>query len=104
MPPIVMLVAAALAFSTGGVFMKLSNGLSRPAPTASFLALFVAGAALQALGMRRDDFSVAYIFVLGLEVVVTVLLSVFYLHESLPLSRLAAVLLVVAGIVWLRAT
>ena len=84
--------------------MKLSSGLSRPAPTAGFLILFVAGATLQALGMRRDDFSVAYIFVLGLEVVVTVLLSVLYLQESLSLSRLAAVLLVVAGIVWLRAT
>jgi multidrug transporter EmrE-like cation transporter len=99
-----MLLTAALAFSTGGVFMKLSQGMSRPAPTAAFLALFIAGAALQALGMRRDDFSVAYIFVLGLEVVVTVLFSVFYLHEALPLSRLAAVLLVIAGIGWLRFT
>jgi multidrug transporter EmrE-like cation transporter len=99
-----MLVAAALAFSAGGVFMKLSNGLSRPAPTAAFLALFTAGAALQALGMRRDDFSVAYIFVLGLEVAVTVLLSVFYLQETLPPSRLAALLLIMAGIVWLRTT
>ncbi len=104
MPVIAMLVGAALAFSIGGVLMKLSNGLSRPVPTAAFLALFILGASLQALGMRRDDFSVAYIFVLGLEVVVTVLLSVFYLHESLPLSRLCAVLLVVAGIVWLRTT
>src|SRR3954464_2861487 len=99
-----MLLGAALAFSIGGVFMKLSQGMSRPAPTAAFLALFVAGAVLQALGMRRDDFSVAYIFVLGLEVVVTVLLGVFYLRESLPLSRVAAVLLVLAGIVWLRVT
>ena len=99
-----MLIGAALAFSTGGLLMKLSNGLSRPVPTAGFLTLFLIGAALQALGMRRDDFSVAYIFVLGLEVVVTVLLSVFYLQEGLSVSRLSAVLLVVAGIVWLRAT
>ena len=99
-----MLVAAALAFSAGGVFMKLSEGMSRPAPTAAFLALFIAGASLQAIGMRRDELSVAYIFVLGLEVVVTVLLSVVYLHESLPLSRVAAVLLVIGGMVWLRST
>ena len=99
-----MLVAAALAFSTGGLFMKLSDGLSRPAPTATFVALFVAGAALQALGMRRGDLSVAYIFVLGLEAALTVLVSVFWLNESLPLPRLAAVVLVIVGVVWLRST
>jgi|SRR5579883_16664 len=98
------LIVAALAFSIGGVLMKLSAGLTRPAPTAGFLGLFVLGASLQSIGMRRTDLSVAYTFVLGVEAAVTVLLSVWYLKESCPPQRLAAIVLIVIGIIWLKST
>ena len=101
---IALLVLASIAFAVGGLFMKLSAGLTRSGPTAAFLLLFIGGAVLQALGMRRLDFSVSYIFVLGLEAVVTVLLSVLYLQESCPPSRVAAILVIVGGIAWLRGT
>jgi len=101
---ILFLAIAAAAFSLGGLFMKLSAGLTRPLPTAGFLMLFVAGATVQAIGMRRSDLSVAYIFVLGLEAALTVLLSVWYLKESLPPQRIAAIVLIIAGIAWLRST
>ena len=101
---IIFLAIAAVAFSVGGLLMKLSAGATRPLPTAGFLILFVAGATVQALGMRRNDLSVAYVFVLGLEAVVTVLLSFWYLKESIPPQRLAAIVLIVAGIAWLRWT
>jgi multidrug transporter EmrE-like cation transporter len=99
-----LLLLASLAYGVGGLFMKLSAGLSRPVPTAAFLGLFLIGATLQASGMRNADLSVSYIFVLGLEALVTVLLSVLYLQESCPPSRVAAILLVVVGIAWLRQT
>jgi multidrug transporter EmrE-like cation transporter len=101
---IIFLVIAAAAFSVGGLFMKLSEGLTRPLPTAGFLILFVAGATVQAVGMRRTDLSVAYIFVLGLEAALTVLLSIWYLKESCPPQRIAAIVLIIAGIAWLRST
>ena len=101
---IIFLVIAAAAFSVGGLLMKLSAGLTRPAPTAGFLILFLAGAAVQTLGMRRTDLSVAYIFVLGLEAALTVLLSVWYLKENCPPQRIAAIVLIVVGIAWLRFT
>jgi multidrug transporter EmrE-like cation transporter len=102
--PVLQLVLASAAYSVGGLFMKLSAGLSRPWPTAAFLGLFVAGALLQAVGMRQADLGVSYIFVLGVEALATVLLSVFYLQESYPPSRIAAIALVVVGIAWLRRT
>jgi hypothetical protein len=42
--------------------------------------------------------------VLGLEAVLAVMLSASYLHESYSTSRLAAITMVVVGIVWLRST
>jgi multidrug transporter EmrE-like cation transporter len=98
------LLLASGAYAVGGLFMKLSAGLANPGPTAAFLALFLLGAVVQALGMGQTDLGVAYILVLGVEAVVTLGLSVGYLHETCPPSRLAAVGLVLAGIAWLRRT
>src|SRR4051794_27045867 len=97
-----MLISAATAFAVGGLFMKLSMGLSRPLPTLVFLSLFCAGAVLQALAMRSAELGIAYIFVLGAEALLTMVLSVAVLGESCPPGRIGAVALVIAGIVWLR--
>jgi len=99
-----MLFIAAAAFALGGLFMKLSVGLTRPLPTIAFLVLFCAGAAFQAIAMRNAELGVAYIFVLGAEAVLTMLLSVAVLGESCPPARVAAVILVITGIAWLRVT
>ncbi len=98
------LVMASIAYATGGICMKLSDGLTRPLPSFAIFGLFILGASLQTIGMRRADLGVAYIVVLGLEAVAALVLSVFVLGESCSLSRLAAVAVVVVGIAWLRHT
>jgi len=101
---LIQLVLASAAYAVGGLFMKQSAGLSRPRATIAFLGLFAGGATLQAAGMKSADLGVSYIFVLGVEALMTVLLSMFYLHESYTPSRIAAITLVVVGIAWLRRT
>jgi multidrug transporter EmrE-like cation transporter len=98
------LILASVVYAVGGLYMKLSQGLTRPWPTIAFSVLFLTGAMLQALGMRGTDMSVSYVFVLGVEALVATGLSVAVLHEGLPPARIAAVLLVVIGIAWLRRT
>lgn len=102
--PLLPLVLAAVAYAAGGLFMKASDGVTRVAPAAAFLALFAAGATLQAIGMKQAHMGVAYVFVLGVEAVAAVVLSAVVLHEPYSPSRLAAIAVVVAGIAWLRAT
>jgi len=97
-----MLIIAAASFAVGGLFMKLSLGLSRPVPTVVFLLLFCAGAALQAFAMRSGELGIAYIFVLGAEAFLTMLLSVSVLGERCAPGRIGAVALVLTGIVWMR--
>jgi quaternary ammonium compound-resistance protein SugE len=98
------LILASIVFAVGGLFMKVSQGMSRPWPTIAFSVLFLAGAMLQSLGMRGADMGVSYVFVLGVEALVATGLSAGYLHEGFPPSRIAAVLLVVVGVAWLRRT
>jgi multidrug transporter EmrE-like cation transporter len=102
--PLLQLLLASTLYAVGGVFMKLSAGLSRPWPTVAFLTLFVLGALLQALGIRDAELGPAYVLVLGVEAVAAVLLSAWYLQESYPPSRLVAIALILVGIVLLRRT
>src|SRR3954447_7092404 len=101
---LLLLVLASAAYAVGGVFMKMSDGLLRPAPVAAFVALFAGGSLVQGIGMRGTDLGVGYIIVLGVEAVLAVALSVFYLHERITPARAAAVALVVVGVLWLRRT
>jgi len=94
---------AALSFSVGGYFMKLSAGLTHFRPTALMFAFFTVGAILQTVAMSGEEMSITYIVVLGFEAITALCLSVFVLKESSSLTKLAGVGLVLAGIVVLRA-
>ena len=101
-PNVVLLVLAALSFTAGGVCMKYSEGLTRLAPSVLLALLFLLGAALQALAMRREEMSVAYIFVLGLESVLAFAFGVLFFGETISVSRVGAVVLITLGIVLLH--
>ena len=93
---------AALSFSIGGYFMKLSAGLTQFRPTVLVFTFFAIGAGLQTIAMRDQQMAVTYIVVLGLEAVTAFSLGVFFLKEGSSLAKLAGVGLVLAGIVVLR--
>ena len=93
---------AALSFSIGGYFMKLSAGLTQFRPTVLVFTFFAIGASLQTVAMRDQQMAVTYMVVLGLEAVTAFSLGVFFLKESSSLAKLAGVGLVLAGIVVLR--
>jgi small multidrug resistance pump len=93
---------AALSFSIGGYFMKLSVGLTRLRPTLLMFGFFSAGAVLQTVAMRGEQMAITYIVVLGFEAITALVLSVLLLNESASLAKVAGVALVLGGIVLLR--
>jgi multidrug transporter EmrE-like cation transporter len=93
---------AALSFSVGGYFMKLSAGLTQFRPTVLVFVFFVVGASLQTVAMRGQQMAITYIVVLGFEAITAFSLGVFFLKEDSSLTKLAGVGLVLAGIVVLR--
>jgi multidrug transporter EmrE-like cation transporter len=95
-------ILAALFFTVGGVFMKLSDGLTKFWPTLFVFALFLIGAALQTLAMKREDLAVTYLLVVGLESILAFLFGVLVFSESCTPVRIAGVLLITGGIVSLR--
>jgi quaternary ammonium compound-resistance protein SugE len=88
---------AAIFFTSGGVFMKLSSGFARLAPGAAALALFLAGAIAQTFAMKYADLGVAYVFVLGLEAVLAFALGALFFGETVSLAKLLGVALIIGG-------
>ena len=78
---IMMVVIAALSFSMGGFYMKLSEGFAKLVPTVLVFALFMLGAGLQTAAMRGTNLSVTYLLVLGLEAVLAFGLGVIFLRK-----------------------
>ena len=99
----ILMIVAAVFFPVGGLCMKQSEGLTRVGPSVLLGVLFLAGAACQALAMRREEMSVTYVFVLGLESVLVCVLGVVFFEEAVTVARICAVGLITAGIVLLRA-
>jgi small multidrug resistance pump len=97
-----MIILAALLFTVGGIFMKLSEGLTKFWPTVLVFALFISGAALQTLAMKREDLAVTYVLVVGLESILAFLFGVVLFSESCTPWRIASVFLIAGGIISLR--
>jgi multidrug transporter EmrE-like cation transporter len=96
------LILAALCFTLGGVCMKASAGLTRVWPSVLMSVLFVTGAAMQAVVMRQEDMSVAYISVLGLEALLAFVCGALLFGEAISASRVCAVVLIITGVVLLH--
>jgi len=96
------LIFAALSFVLGGVCMKASAGLTRLWPSVLMSLLFLMGAALQAVGMRQEDMSVAYISVLGLEALLALACGALLFGEAISGLRLCAVVLIITGVALLH--
>ena len=97
-----LVLGAALLFTTGGVFMKLSEGVTRLGPSLLMALCFVVGAILQALAMRGGDLGVVYVIVLGVEAVLAMLFGWLFFSEHLSFWKVSGAVMIVLGIVTLR--
>jgi small multidrug resistance pump/quaternary ammonium compound-resistance protein SugE len=95
-----MAVAAALAFTVGGIFMKYSQGLTQPLPSLAMLGLFGLGAALLTLSIElRGELGPAYLVVLGLEAVLALAFGAMLFGEHPNNGRLFGLALLIVGMI-----
>ena len=94
---LILSVVAALFFTCGGVFMKLSSGFTRLGAGAAAIALFVAGAVAQTFALKYAELGVAYVFVLGLEAVLAFCFGALFFGESVSVPKVLGVVLIIGG-------
>jgi multidrug transporter EmrE-like cation transporter len=100
---ILMAIGAAVFFTVGGIFMKMSEGLSQTLPTALIYVCCAIGATFQAMAMQKSDgMGITYIFVIGLEVILALGFGMMFFQESYSSLKLIGAGLIAVGIILLR--
>lgn len=102
MKSLVLYSLSAALYVAGGMFMKYSTGLTRLSPTLALVAVFSAGALVQAWAMKHEALGSSYVVVLGLEALLAVVAGSVIFAEQVTVKMLCGVTLVVVGIVVLR--
>jgi multidrug transporter EmrE-like cation transporter len=100
---LVLVMVAALAYTLGGMYMKLSKGLSKLVPSLLVYFFLIAGASMEAIAMEGSSLGVTYLFVIGVEFILAFLGAAFLFRESYSHGSLFGVSLIVAGIIMLSA-
>lgn len=100
---LLLAIVAALSYTIGGVFMKLSEGFSHLVPSLFVYLLFLIGASLQTYITNHSHLGITYVLVIGLETICATLLSVFVFKEQYSVLSMIGIFLVAMGAAFLRA-
>lgn len=87
----------------GTVSMKLSHGFSRPLPSVLLFVFYALSFALMTIAVKRIDVSVSYAIWSGVGTATIALIGVFWFRESLTLLQVASIVLIILGVIGLRA-
>lgn len=98
----IYLVIAGLLEVAWAYSMKLSEGFSRPVPAVATIVLMIASFALLSISMRTLPLGTAYTIWTGIGAVGAFAVGIIVLGEQASLMRIAAGLLIVAGIVLMK--
>lgn len=97
------LVIVAGAFETVfAVCLKLSDGFSRLWPTLGFLGASIISFTLLSIGLRSLPVGSAYAAWTGIGAVGTAVFGILFLDDPATLLRIAAILLIVTGVILLN--
>ena len=99
-PAAILLILGAVTLDIlANVLLKRSDGFRHRRPGLAAIALILLAFTLLGVAVQHMPVAVAYAAWGGLGIVLTALISVFYLKQSLDLAALAGIALIVAGVV-----
>jgi len=87
----------------GTVSMKLSHGFSRPLPSVLLFVFYALSFALMTIAVKRIDVSVSYAIWSGVGTATIALIGVYWFRESLTPIQIASIVLIILGVIGLRA-
>jgi small multidrug resistance pump len=87
----------------GTTSMKLSHGFTRTIPSVLLFVFYALSFALMTIAVKRIDMSVSYAIWSGVGTAVIALIGVFAFRESLTTVQVVSIVLIIVGVVGLRA-
>lgn len=96
------LVVAIVLEVAGTSAMKLSEGFTRPGPSAAILVLYGVSLYLFTLALKKIDVSVAYAVWSGVGTAMIALVGVLWFREPVTALKMVSLLLIIAGVIGLN--
>jgi small multidrug resistance pump len=97
------LAGAILLEIAGTTSMKLSHGFTRTLPSVLLFVFYALSFSLMTVAVKRIDMSVSYAIWSGVGTALVALIGVFWFRESLTGVQVASIVLIIAGVIGLRA-
>lgn len=98
----IMLFLAGISEIIWALFMKLSDGFTRPVPSAVTVFFYIASALLLSAAMKKLPVGTAYSMWTGFGIIGTTLCGVFLFRETLTVSQIFCIIMIICGIIGLR--
>ena len=86
----------------GTVFLRLTDGFTKPVPSILVIATFAASLWLTALALRQLEISLAYAVWAGVGTAAVAVIGMAALGESVNALKLASIALVISGVIGLN--
>ncbi len=83
----------------GSSFIKMSDGYTKPLPTAIFVVAYIICFYFLSLALRNIPLGVAYAVWSGIGIVCTTLISVFIFKQSINVQTMTGIGLILIGVV-----
>jgi small multidrug resistance pump len=97
-------LAGAIALELAGTTsMKLSHGFTRTLPSILLFVFYGLSFALMTVAVKRIDMSVSYAIWSGVGTALITLIGVMWFRESLTAVQVGSIVLIIVGVVGLRA-
>ncbi|WP_223879251.1 DMT family transporter [Chitinimonas arctica] len=97
-----LLVAAIVAELIGTTSLKLSDGMSKLLPTASFVLTYALSFWLLSIVLKRMEVSVAYAVWAGAGTALMAVIGIVLFGESISPLKLVSIVLIVLGVIGLN--
>jgi small multidrug resistance pump len=98
----IYLAAAIASEIVGTVFLRFTDGFTRPAPSTLAIATYAASLWLTALALRELEISLAYAVWAGVGTAAVAVIGMAVLGESVNVLKVASIALVIGGVVGLN--
>jgi small multidrug resistance pump len=98
-----MYLSAAIATEVvGTLFLRFTDGFTRPAPSALVIAAYVASLWLTALALKGLEISLAYAVWAGVGTAAIAIIGMAAMGETVNALKLASIALVIGGVIGLN--
>jgi len=87
----------------GTVSMKVSHGFTRSVPSVLLFVFYALSFGLMTVAVKKIDMSVSYAIWSGVGTATIAVIGVFAFRESLTAAQVVSIVLIVAGVIGLRA-